>query len=100
MPNSRYPRVAGRCPMGCGETLFLGEAGCVTCSYISCPNPSRVDTLLHQFDERCLVFVVKESDLHWNHNNAAAPGVGVTTFMGTSGSPDRLPAGWDKGNKK
>lgn len=38
--------VAGYCPMGCGQTLFVGGAGCVTCSYIGCPRPSAVDELL------------------------------------------------------
>lgn len=34
-----FPRVRGKCPMGCGETLFLGAGGYVTCSYLPCPNP-------------------------------------------------------------
>lgn len=40
-------RVAGRCPMGCGETLTLGSGGHVTCSLIGCPNPTAADELLH-----------------------------------------------------
>lgn len=39
-------KVQGRCPMGCGETLFLGEHGYITCSWESCPNPSAASTLL------------------------------------------------------
>jgi Family of unknown function (DUF6085) len=43
------PRVKGRCPMGCGETLFLGIGGFVTCSYVHCPNPGAAsDQLEHQ----------------------------------------------------
>lgn len=42
-----YPRVQGRCPMGCGSTLFLGAGGYVTCSLIGCPDPGRADKLLH-----------------------------------------------------
>lgn len=38
--------VTGYCPMGCGQTLFAGEGGHVTCSYGMCPNPSAVDELL------------------------------------------------------
>lgn len=39
--------VVGYCPMGCGETLFLGNGGNVTCSLIGCPAPWAVDDLLH-----------------------------------------------------
>lgn len=39
-------KVAGQCPMGCGETLFLGEGGHVTCSVISCPDPGAADRAL------------------------------------------------------
>lgn len=38
--------VAGYCPMGCGQTLFLGEGGHVTCSWAQCPRPEAVDELL------------------------------------------------------
>lgn len=38
--------VAGRCPMGCGETLFLGDGGYITCSFIRCPRPDAVADLL------------------------------------------------------
>jgi hypothetical protein len=38
--------VQGNCPMGCGNTLFVGEGGFITCSYISCPEPDAVATLL------------------------------------------------------
>jgi len=41
-----YPGVKGRCPMGCGETLFLGAGGHVTCSFIDCPDPAAVDDWL------------------------------------------------------
>jgi len=39
-------RVQGCCPMGCGESLFLGSGGHVTCSALTCPNPCAVDELL------------------------------------------------------
>lgn len=39
--------IAGYCPMGCGQTLFLADGGHVTCSYVTCPNPTGVDDLLH-----------------------------------------------------
>lgn len=41
-----YPRVRGICPMGCGETLFLGAGGYVTCSWIDCPDPAAASDLL------------------------------------------------------
>lgn len=42
--------VAGRCPMGCGSTLFLGAGGHVTCSFVDCPDPAAVDELLKAAD--------------------------------------------------
>lgn len=45
MPDA-HPIVKGRCPMGCGETLFLGSGGHVTCRYLPCPNPCAADDLL------------------------------------------------------
>jgi hypothetical protein len=38
--------IAGYCPMGCGETLFLADGGHITCSYLHCPEPTAVDQLL------------------------------------------------------
>lgn len=45
MQNESY-RVKGRCPMGCGEHLFLGVGGYVTCGYIECPEPDAASRLL------------------------------------------------------
>jgi hypothetical protein len=39
-------RLQGQCPMGCGDTLFVGSDGYVTCSWHKCPNPSAVADLL------------------------------------------------------
>jgi Family of unknown function (DUF6085) len=39
-------RVQGCCPMGCGETLFLGSGGYVTCSLDLCPAPDAASRLL------------------------------------------------------
>lgn len=50
-------KVAGFCPMGCGETLFTGSGGHVTCSYFQCPNPCAVDELLAEREtEHIVVF--------------------------------------------
>lgn len=39
-------QVRGYCPRGCGETLFLGEGGYVTCSWHTCPEPNGASTVL------------------------------------------------------
>lgn len=38
--------IRGFCPMGCGETLFRGTGGHITCWALKCPNPSAVDKIL------------------------------------------------------
>jgi len=48
-------RIDGFCPMGCGETLFVGDGGCITCSYISCPEPSAVHVILTDAETEHLV---------------------------------------------
>lgn len=47
--------VAGYCPMGCGRTLFLGEGGHVTCSFIRCPRPTAVAELLEDQESEHMV---------------------------------------------
>lgn len=49
--------VVGFCPMGCGQTLFLGDDGYVTCSYLECPNPTAVCEVLADGDTRHLIKV-------------------------------------------
>lgn len=39
-------KIAGFCPMGCGETLFRGMGGYITCSLLGCPNPTAVADIL------------------------------------------------------
>lgn len=39
-------RIVGYCPMGCGQTLFVGTGGHITCSYIPCSRPTAVDEIL------------------------------------------------------
>lgn len=45
-------KVAGRCPVCNGESLFLGAGGHVTCSRIECPDPCSADELLHAEEEK------------------------------------------------
>ena len=49
--------VRGYCPMGCGETLFLGSGGYVTCSLIGCPRPDAVSTLLGDRETEHVVWI-------------------------------------------
>lgn len=61
-------RVAGRCPMGCGPTLFLGVEGHVTCSRQGCPDPAASDELLeHAPGLRCAAQALVEhlDDAWW-----------------------------------
>jgi hypothetical protein len=48
-------RVQGYCPMGCGQTLFLGSGGYVTCSWAKCPRPTAVADLLEDKETEHLV---------------------------------------------
>jgi hypothetical protein len=57
-----FPKVAGCCPMGCGETLFLGHGGHVTCSWHRCPDPMAVDGIL---DDRETEHVVTFTEEHF-----------------------------------
>lgn len=57
-----YPDVQGYCPMGCGETLLLGEGGYVTCSWIECPDPEAVTKLLAVKPETDHIVLFAEDD--------------------------------------
>jgi Family of unknown function (DUF6085) len=49
--------VDGFCPMGCGRTLFLAEAGDIVCSWIECPRRTAVTELLEdQETEHVVLF--------------------------------------------
>lgn len=41
-------QIRGRCPRGCGETLFIGLGGYVTCSYVNCPDPMAAHRMLNE----------------------------------------------------
>lgn len=59
-------KVQGYCPMGCGETLFVGAGGHITCSYIPCPNPVAVDILL-QTDQPNHLVQINPDDFSMTH---------------------------------
>lgn len=59
-------KVQGYCPMGCGDTLFLGSGGYVTCSWVKCPRPdAAADVLLERETEH--VVVLGESTFDIQH---------------------------------
>lgn len=49
--------VAGHCPMGCGNTLFVGSGGYITCSHLECPRPDAVATLLEDREVEHIVTI-------------------------------------------
>lgn len=49
-------KVKGYCPMGCGKTLFLGDGGYVTCSWIDCPRPTAATDVLELDHDHHVVF--------------------------------------------
>lgn len=52
-------KVQGCCPMGCGETLFLGFNGYVTCAALPCPRPDAVTVILEDRETAHLVRIRK-----------------------------------------
>jgi hypothetical protein len=54
------PEVRGHCPMGCGETLFLGSGGYVTCARVECPRPDAASGILEERETEHIV--VSEED--------------------------------------
>ena len=56
-------KITGYCPMGCGQTLFVGDGGYITCSFIHCPRPSAVADIL---EDRETEHVVQFSDQIFN----------------------------------
>lgn len=55
------PLVQGYCPMGCGQTLFLGEGGFITCATLECPRPDAA-TLVLEEQETDHVVVFSDDD--------------------------------------
>jgi hypothetical protein len=53
--SENFDRIVGYCPMGCGQTLFVGSGGYLTCSWIECPRPDAVSDLLDDDETQHLV---------------------------------------------
>jgi hypothetical protein len=53
-------KIAGYCPMGCGQTLFVGNEGAVTCSALACSRPDAVHVILSDAEyNHVVIFGVK-----------------------------------------
>ena len=50
-------KVVGYCPMGCGETLFLGDGGYITCALLRCPRPDAATVILDDGEVHHIVSV-------------------------------------------
>lgn len=59
-------KVRGWCPVGCGQTLVLGEAGAVVCSSFDCPRPAAPDELLGDDETEHLV-VLRDDEFTVRH---------------------------------
>jgi hypothetical protein len=58
--------VQGCCPMGCGQTLVLGEGGLVTCCSLECPRPDAATAILSDAGPEHLV-ELREEDYTVRH---------------------------------
>lgn len=58
--------IAGYCPMGCGETLVVGEDGCPVCTHIDCSRPGALTELLEN-DETEHVVTIREDGFTVEH---------------------------------
>ncbi|TKJ24377.1 hypothetical protein A6V29_04940 [Blastococcus sp. CCUG 61487] len=47
--------------MGCGQTLFVGDGGHVTCSYALCPRSDAVDEILADRETEHVVVLAEET---------------------------------------
>lgn len=64
MKGAKHMKVAGFCPMGCGETLQFEPAGNVVCVDDDCPAPYAVHDLLQ--DRETEHVVSYSADGRWN----------------------------------
>lgn len=54
-------KIPGYCPMGCGDTLFAGSGGYITCSWIACPRPDAVSVILEEKETQHIVVFGKSN---------------------------------------
>lgn len=72
MPAELAAKVSGRCPMGCGRTLFLANGDHVTCSWAACPDPSAADHMLNSEHVRWLMVNTTGFESSWLPSEIAA----------------------------
>ncbi len=60
-PHGNHEKIAGYCPMGCGQTLFVGNLGAITCSHLECPCPEAVHTILSNAQTEHVVVFTEEN---------------------------------------
>lgn len=60
-------KVAGHCPMGCGETLVLNNHGWIVCSSHGCPNPGAVHILLADDEVEHIVMFLDDGGFQLQH---------------------------------
>ncbi len=58
--------VLGHCPMGCGETLYLGTDARITCDFAGCPDSSAVAKILDDPETEHVV-VLEEDTFNLKH---------------------------------
>jgi hypothetical protein len=75
--------------MGCGHTLILGSGGYVTCGYLPCPDPTRVDQLLD--DAEYLHALVTVADAMRANKIAGSEGQSGGAVPPVVGGAARLP---------
>lgn len=59
-------KVYGHCPMGCGQTLYLGTGGHVTCSSLLCHNPGAADAILSESETEHVITIGEERFHIWH----------------------------------
>lgn len=90
-------RVQGFCPMGCGETLFLGAGGYVTCGFLKCPNPSAATGLLSERETEHIVTLKPAGSFTIRHPMRERAGISdleecqIHEYLSSLGGPPRQP---------
>lgn len=101
-----YPggvRIPGYCPMGCGQTLFAGAGGYITCAALSCPRPDAVSVLLEDRETEHIVMVEPHTFSVQHPLRERLDGelfrcglhAWIANFPGPPGKPGRYRVAWD-----
>jgi len=64
---AKRPSVAGFCPMGCGETLYLNHYGYVACWAQGCPRPGAVKEILADPETEHIVVLAPTKTFNVKH---------------------------------